>query len=82
MNASVTFVTLLLVEYCSYKGLTHKIALGHSSFFSVEYCSYKGLTRTCNYIILWLRFLMLNIVLIKDLNCGCLSIKKRSIATS
>ena len=44
MNASVTFVTLLLVEYCSYKGLTHKIALGHSSFFSVEYCSYKGLT--------------------------------------
>ena len=65
MNASVTFVTLLLVEYCSYKGLTHKIALGHSSFFSVEYCSYKGLTQICN---ISFRFThnLLNIVLIKD----------------
>ena len=45
MNASVTFVTLLLVEYCSYKGLTPWFQKNtHCLGLSVEYCSYKGLT--------------------------------------
>ena len=54
------------------------------SFFKavcVEYCSYKGLTLE-RPIFPVLEVVMLNIVLIKDLYCACLSIKKRSIATS
>lgn len=47
----------------------------------VEYCSYKGLTLE-RPIFSVLEVVMLNIVLIKDLYCACLSIKKRSIATS
>lgn len=49
--------------------------------FAVEYCSYKGLTPE-RPIFSVLEVVMLNIVLIKDLYCACLSIKKRSIATS
>ena len=54
------------IEYCSYKGLTHKIS-PFPAFLnsSIEYCSYKGLTHN-PFINSNDETSLLNIVLIKD----------------
>ena len=37
-------IPLVIVEYCSYKGLTLRLVDKSINDLFVEYCSYKGLT--------------------------------------